>query len=365
MPCTSVTCVARRVPSRSRVSWTTTSTAEAICSRMARSGRSMPAMSTRVSSRAMASRGELACTVDSEPSWPVFIAWSMSSDSPPRHSPTTIRSGRMRSELRTRSRMVIAPLPSMFGGRDSNRTTWSCWSWSSTASSMVTIRSPSGMKEESTLSRVVFPVPVPPETMTLSRASTQACSSSAISGDSVPNPIRSSTPKGSLANLRMVSVEPRGGLVDPAADPGDDPVDDPAQVLLGGEPGGGAGQLAVLLDVDRVRAVGHDLGDRRVVQQPLQRPEAEHVVGQLGGEPLALLGAQRHLLGLDDLVELAQDDRPQRLLAQAGVVHPAAHALEQRLADAVLELGQRVGGRHECRSGRRTGHGHGGGARRR
>ena len=64
----------------------------------------------------MASRGELACTVDSEPSWPVFIACSMSSASPPRHSPTTMRSGRMRSELRTRSRMVIAPLPSMFGG---------------------------------------------------------------------------------------------------------------------------------------------------------------------------------------------------------------------------------------------------------
>src|SRR3982750_3857304 len=83
MPCTSVTWVTRRVPSRSRVSWTTTSTAEAICSRMARSGRSIPAMSTRVSSRAMASRGELACTVDSEPSWPGLIAWSMSSDSPP------------------------------------------------------------------------------------------------------------------------------------------------------------------------------------------------------------------------------------------------------------------------------------------
>src|SRR3954447_13202828 len=137
MPCTSVTCVTRRVPSRSRVSWTTTSTAEAICSRMARSGRAMPAMSTRVSRRAMPSRGELAWTVDSEPSWPVFIAWSMSRLSPPRHSPTTIRSGRMRRELRTRSRIVIAPLPSMFGGRDSSRTTCSCCSWRSTAASLV------------------------------------------------------------------------------------------------------------------------------------------------------------------------------------------------------------------------------------
>ena len=59
MPCTSVTCVMRRVPSRSREIWTIRFTAEAICSRMARSGRSIPAMSTSVSRRATASRGEL------------------------------------------------------------------------------------------------------------------------------------------------------------------------------------------------------------------------------------------------------------------------------------------------------------------
>src|SRR5918998_979537 len=53
---------------------------------MAFTGSSMPDMSTIVSSRAMASRGVLACSVVSEPSWPVFIAWSMSSVSPERHS---------------------------------------------------------------------------------------------------------------------------------------------------------------------------------------------------------------------------------------------------------------------------------------
>ena len=45
---------------------------------MARLGRSKPAISTIVSMRASASRGALACTVESEPSWPVFMAWSMS-----------------------------------------------------------------------------------------------------------------------------------------------------------------------------------------------------------------------------------------------------------------------------------------------
>ena len=75
-----------------------------------------PAISTIVSSRDSASRGELAWTVVSEPSWPVFIACSMSSASPPRTSPTMMRSGRMRSALRTRSRMVTSPRPSMLGG---------------------------------------------------------------------------------------------------------------------------------------------------------------------------------------------------------------------------------------------------------
>ena len=73
-----------------------------------------PRRSSRPASPAATARRTalLACTVASEPSWPVFMACSMSRASPPRTSPTMIRSGRIRSELRTRSRMVIAPLPS-------------------------------------------------------------------------------------------------------------------------------------------------------------------------------------------------------------------------------------------------------------
>ncbi len=68
IPSTSVMWVMRRVPSRNRATWTIKSTAEEICSRMARTGRSKPAMSTMVSTRARVSRGELECTVVSEPS---------------------------------------------------------------------------------------------------------------------------------------------------------------------------------------------------------------------------------------------------------------------------------------------------------
>ena len=135
----------------------------------------------------------LAWTVVIEPSWPVFIAWSMSSAAPSRTSPTTMRSGRMRREFFTRSRIAIAPWPSMFAGRDSSRRTWSWWSWSSAASSMVTMRSSSGMKEEMTLRVVVFPEPVPPEMMTLRRPTTQALRKSRTLGVIVPKAMRSAS----------------------------------------------------------------------------------------------------------------------------------------------------------------------------
>ena len=55
------------------------STALAICCRIALSGSSKPAIMIIVSIRATASRGVLAWSVVSEPSWPVFMACSMSS----------------------------------------------------------------------------------------------------------------------------------------------------------------------------------------------------------------------------------------------------------------------------------------------
>src|SRR5438874_2049585 len=137
--------------------------ADAICWRVARSGRLVAPIAIIVSIRMSASLGAFACTVVSEPSWPVFIACSMSSASSPRTSPTMMRSGRMRSALTTSWRCRTAPLPSTLGGRVSSRATC-CWcSCSSAASSMVTMRSRSEMNDDSTLSSVVLPAPVPPQ----------------------------------------------------------------------------------------------------------------------------------------------------------------------------------------------------------
>jgi hypothetical protein len=156
----------------------------------------------------MPSRGEFAWVVVSEPSWPVFIAWSMSRHSPPRVSPTMIRSGRMRRAFRTRSRMVYSPLPSMLGGRDSSETTWGWLSCSSAASSMVTMRSSLGIALESTLSRVVLPEPVPPEMTMFFLAMTARVRKRAICSVMAPNSMMFCSVSGVFENLRMVMHAP-------------------------------------------------------------------------------------------------------------------------------------------------------------
>ena len=154
------------------------------------------------------SGGVLAWPVDSEPSWPVVIAWSMSSASPERHSPTMTRSGRMCIALRSKSRIVISPWPSRFAGRASSVRTCDWRSCSSAASSIVMIRSSSGMNDDRTLRHVVLPEPVPPDTNTLSRASMQARRKSNISDVAVPNPMMSSTVMGLAGNFRTVMTGP-------------------------------------------------------------------------------------------------------------------------------------------------------------
>ena len=214
--CTSLIEVMRRPPSSSRSIWITRSSADETCWRTARSGISKPAIITIVSRRPRASRAEFAWTVESDPSWPVFIAWSMSSASAPRTSPMMIRSGRMRRLLRTRSRIDTSPSPSMFGGRDSSRRMWRWWSWSSAESSIVTIRSVSGIPSESTLSRVVFPEPVPPEIRMFSRAWMQRSRNSSVSVVAVPRRIRSWKPSRFRANFRIVTSGPvseSGGMI--------------------------------------------------------------------------------------------------------------------------------------------------------
>ena len=298
------------------------------------------------------SSGLFAWPVESEPSRPTFIAWIMSRASPERHSPTTIRSGRMCRALRRRSRIVTSPSPSRFAGRASRVTMCSWWSWSSAASSIVTIRSSSGMNEEMTLSVVVLPEPVPPETKRLRWASTQTRRKSNISWVAVPNRTRSSTRYGVVGELadrdhrphqrqgrddrvhpRAVGepgVDPRAGHVDPPAERGDDPVDDAQDVLVVQEGLGDPLELAAPLDVDLVRPVDHDLGDRAVAEERLQRAEALDLADQVVDDVAALGPGQGEAVGPEEVV----DDRLDR---GGDVGRGGIEQGDRDLADGILQ----------------------------
>ena len=229
-------------------------------------------------------------------------------------------------------------------------------SWSSAASSIVMMRSSSGMKEDMTLSVVVLPEPVPPLIRMFSRPRTQASRTSAAAprqgshGDQILDGERV---LGELADGQRAAVEGDGrqhrvdaaavgqagvdhgaGLIDAPADTGDDAVDGPTQVLLVREPQVGLVQAATALDEDRVRAVDHDLGDLRVAQQRLQRTVAEDVVDDLLRDPRAVTGRQR-------LLRLGQDrlDRVEDVLLEQPLLHLArVRLLPEGLHEVVVHL---------------------------
>jgi hypothetical protein len=92
-------------------------------------------------------------------------------------------------------------------------------------------------------------------------------------------------------------------FVDPAAHPRHDAHDDLLEVRVVPEAHVGQLQLAEPLDVDRIEAVDHDVGDGRVGQQWLERPEARHLVEQLLHHLLALDAVERQVAGGEQLVE--------------------------------------------------------------
>ena len=75
----------------------------------------------------------------------------------------------------------------------------------------------------------------------------------------------------------QAGVDPRARLVDAPSERGDDPVDDPQDMLVVQEVRVDPQDLAAALDVDLVRPVDHDLGDRVVVEERFQRAQAGDV----------------------------------------------------------------------------------------
>ena len=272
------------------------------------------------------SRGLLAWPVDIEPSWPVFMAWSMSSASPPRHSPTMMRSGRMRSELRTSSRMVIAPLPSMLARARLQRhdvllAQLQLGGVLDGDDALVVRDERRQHVEQGGLAGAgaARDDDVQP------RLDTGAQEVEHLGRRAVPKRIRSSVVSGVVENFRMVSTGPTSeiggmttltrepsarrastigrGLVDAAAERRDDAVDDAHHVLVVLERDVGQLDLARALDVDLARAVDHHFGDGLVAQQRLDRAEADDLVGDLLQHTRSLGAGQRQPFGIEGASE--------------------------------------------------------------
>ncbi len=97
---------------------------------------------------------------------------------------------------------------------------------------------------------------------------------------------------GIIAFTRLPSarrrIHHRAGLIDPTPDPACDPLHDLNEVPFVVECDVNSLQSASPLDVCRAGTVDHDVCDRRVTHQRLERPQAECLVQDFVDEPLAL-----------------------------------------------------------------------------
>ena len=100
----------------------------------------------------------------------------------------------------------------------------------------------------------------------------------------------------------------------------------------------GALDLAAPLDVDQLRTVHHDLGDARVVQEAVDRPVAERVVGDVLDELGPLGGRERGVLVAQRLVDLLLHEAPELVLFDVVVGELRADLVDHELVDAQAQL---------------------------
>ena len=94
------------------------------------------------------------------------------------------------------------------------------------------------------------------------------------------------------------------------------------------------------LDVDLARAVDHDLGDRLVAQERLERAEADDLVGDLLEHPDALGAGEGEAFLVDDLAEDLLDLAPD--LDLVGQVELRVEVLDDPVLDPELDVPERL-----------------------
>ena len=127
--------------------------------------------------------------------------------------------------------------------------------------------------------------------------------------------------------VRQAGVDHRADFVDAPADLRHDAVDDLHQVVVVAERDAGLFHLAAALDVDVLRAVDQDVADRRVLQQQLERAEAERLVEHLFDQPLALVAVEQRVFGVAQVFDDEADFAAQHVAFQV------AHARQVELVD--------------------------------
>ena len=107
--------------------------------------------------------------------------------------------------------------------------------------------------------------------------------------------------------VRQARIADRARFVDAPADLADDALADIEKLLVVAEADAGLLDLAVDLDIDRLGAVDHDVGDVVARQQRLQRTIAQHVVADVFEQFLLLGDRHREILDRDDVVDDVAD----------------------------------------------------------
>ena len=301
-----------------------------------------------------------------EPSWPVFMACSMSSASAPRDSPTMMRSGRIRRVLITRSRCVMAPAPSMFAGRVSRRTTWFCcrlqFGRVFDGDDALFFRNEARERVQHgglARARTARDHDVQPRLHAAAHEIEHAGGEGLVleqifGGEQLlaVAPDRHHRPdqrerRNHRADARAVGqarVHDRRRIVDAAADGAHDAVDDHAHVRLILEADVGFHQAAGALDVDVVEAVDHDVADGGVLEQLLQRPQAEDFIENLLDELLALGHRHRQRFVDDQPLDHVADLAAHAVLVQV-LELIGRQRVQQLLMDLALDLEPAVGAR--------------------
>ena len=103
------------------------------------------------------------------------------------------------------------------------------------------------------------------------------------------------------------------------------------------KPDGDALDLALLLEIDHVGAVAHDLGDLFVSQVPLQRAESDDVVGQVTDQRGAVGGGDGRPLGVDGRDQRVVDPAAQFVGIDVDVGQHGPELADELLMDPLPE----------------------------